>query len=59
MGREMAWVEGKLIMAKVLWTFDLIKTPGQPDFSDVDRDLVHYGFFVKPELRVRFVLVKR
>ncbi len=51
----MAWMQGKLFMAKVLWTFDVVQVPGQ-DF-DLERDLLHYGFLAKPELRVRFVPV--
>ena len=51
----MAWMEGTLFMAKVLWTFDVVQVPGQ-DF-DLERTLLHYGFLAKPELRVRFVLV--
>ena len=49
----MAWMQGKLLMAKVLWTFDLAKVSGQA-FS-LERDLLHYGFLTKPELKVRFV----
>lgn len=54
-GREMAWMQGKLLIAKVLWTFDVVQVPGQ-DF-DLERTLLHYGFLAKPELRVRFVPV--
>lgn len=54
----MAWMQGKLFMAKVLWTFDVVKVPGQ--YFDLERTLLHYGFLAKPELRVRFVpVVKR
>lgn len=44
-------------MAKVLWTFDVIKVPGQR--VDLEGELKHYGFLVKPEVRVRFVMVRR
>ncbi|KAI1085484.1 cytochrome P450 [Whalleya microplaca] len=42
LGREMAWLQGKLFLAKVLWTFDVIKVDNQ-DF-DLEKDLLHYGF---------------
>ncbi|KAJ4407474.1 hypothetical protein N0V82_009915 [Gnomoniopsis sp. IMI 355080] len=55
LGREVAWMEGKLFMAKVLWRFDVLKVPGQK--VDLEEKLLHYGFFEKPELKVRFVSV--
>jgi hypothetical protein len=56
-GRGMAWMQGRLFMAKVLWTFDVIKLPGQN--VDLEKSLLHYGFFTKPEVKVRFVPVSR
>ncbi len=53
----MAWVQGKLWLAKILWTFDIAKLADQS--FDVDGALLHYGFFEKPELKVRFVPVDR
>lgn len=53
----MAWTQGKLFLAKVLWKFDMFEVEGQ-DF-DLDRDLLHYGFFEKPELYVRFATASR
>lgn len=53
LGREMAWMQAKLFVAKVLWTFDVVKVPGQ-DFN-LEKTLLHYGFLAKPELKVRFV----
>ena len=50
-------MEGKLFVAKVLWTFDVVKVPGQ--HFDLERSLLHYGFLAKPELKVRFVPVAR
>ena len=50
-------MEGKLFIAKVLWTFDVVKVPGQ--YFDLEKNLLHYGFLAKPELRVRFVPVAR
>lgn len=49
----MAWMQGKLFLAKVLWTYDVVKVPGQQHF-DLESTLLHYGFLAKPELRVRF-----
>ncbi|KAI6084063.1 cytochrome P450 [Hypoxylon rubiginosum] len=57
LGREMAWVQAKLFLAKVFWAFDVVKVPNQ-DF-DLDNTLLHYGFFEKPELKVRFVPIER
>ena len=51
----MAWTQGKLFIAKVLWTFDMVKVPGQQ--FNLEKTLLHYGFLAKPELRVRFVSV--
>ena len=56
-GRELAWMQGKLFIAKVLWTFDVVKVSGQ--HFDLERTLLHYGFLAKPELRIRFVPVAR
>ncbi len=53
----MAWMQGKLFMAKVLRTFNVSKVPGQ--HADLEGELLHYGFLVKPEVRVRFVEVSR
>ena len=56
-GKGMAWMQGRLFMAKVLWMFDVLKVPGQS--VDLDASLKFFGFMVRPELRVRFVPVKR
>ena len=56
-GREMAWMQGRLFVAKVLWTFDVVKVPGQ--HFDLEKTLLHYGFLAKPELRMWFVPVPR
>ena len=50
-------MEGKLFIATVLWTFDVVKVLGQ--HFDLERTLLYYGFLAKPELRVRFVPVAR
>lgn len=57
LGREMAWMQGKLFMAKILWMFDLVKVSGQN--QNLERDLLHYGFLAKPDLRVRFMTVRK
>ncbi|KAI0397649.1 cytochrome P450 [Xylariaceae sp. FL0594] len=53
LGREMAWMQGRLFLAKVLWTFNIEKLDDQ--YFELEKDLLHYGFFEKPELMVRFV----
>lgn len=53
----MAWMQGKLFIAKVLWTFDVVKVPGQQ--FDLESALLHYGFLAKPELKVRFMPVDK
>jgi hypothetical protein len=57
MGRETAWTQAKLFLAKVLWSFDVVRVEGQR--VDLERDLLHYGFFEKPEMHVRFLPVSR
>ena len=46
-------MQEKLFVAKVLWTFDVVKVLKQ--LFDLENTLLHYGFLAKPELRVRFV----
>ncbi|KAK3377292.1 cytochrome P450 [Lasiosphaeria ovina] len=58
MGRELAWMQGKLFLAKVLWAFDVALVSGQR-VDGLDAALRHYGFLVKPEVRVRFTPVER
>jgi hypothetical protein len=53
MGREVAWTQAKLFLAKVLWKFDVFEVEGQ-DFN-LEKNLLHYGFFDKPEMYVKFV----
>jgi hypothetical protein len=57
MGREMAWMQAKLFLAKVLWTFDVFQVEGQG--FNLERDLLHYGFFEKPEMYAKFMVVPR
>ncbi|KAI1291044.1 cytochrome P450 [Xylaria venustula] len=53
MGREIAWWQARLFLAKLLWKFDLELVPGQQ--INIDEDLRVYGMYTKPEVRVRFV----
>lgn len=50
-------MQGKLFLAKVLWTFNIEKLGSQS--FDLDANLLHYGFFAKPELVVKFIPVNR
>ena len=50
-------MQRKLFVAKVLWSFDVVKVPGQ--HFDLEGTFLHYGVLVKPELRARFVPVAR
>ena len=52
-GREIAWLQTRTFIAKVLWTFDISEAPGNG--LDFDRDFLTYGFWVKPEFHVKFV----
>ncbi|PHH88581.1 hypothetical protein CDD83_7349 [Cordyceps sp. RAO-2017] len=52
-GREIAWWQSRVFLAKVLWTFDLSMVVGQD--VDLDRDLRGWGMYKKPEVRVRFI----
>ncbi|KAI0485253.1 isotrichodermin C-15 hydroxylase [Xylariaceae sp. FL0804] len=52
-GREIAWVQVRLFLSKVLWVFDIEEVLGRP--LDFDKDFITYGFWVKPDLMVRFV----
>ncbi|KAK6829899.1 hypothetical protein PG987_010483 [Apiospora arundinis] len=56
-GKEIAWWQSRLFMAKILWVFDLEMVTGQQ--IDMDRDLRGWGMVVKPEFRVRFTTAAR
>ncbi|CAG8948721.1 hypothetical protein HYFRA_00001842, partial [Hymenoscyphus fraxineus] len=47
-GKEMAWMQGRLFFSKLLWSFDVQIVEGQD--VNLERDLIHYGFFAKPEV---------
>jgi cytochrome P450 len=55
MGKEVAWWQSRVFMARVLWTFNLEMAPGQD--VNLERDLRGWGMYEKPEIRVRFVPV--
>lgn len=56
-GREIAWWQIRVFLAKVLWKFDLEPVPGLRSDVNMDRDLRGWGMYEKPEFRVRFLLV--
>lgn len=56
-GREIAWWQSRVFLAKVLWKFDLESIPGPKGDVDMDRDLRGWSMYEKPEFRVRFVPV--
>ncbi|KAK7949214.1 cytochrome P450 [Apiospora aurea] len=62
-GRESAWPQMRLFLAKVLWTFDLEPPPSGPDHHRrlpvFDSDFAMLGMWEKPELHVRFRPVNR
>lgn len=52
-GREIAWWQIRVFIAKILWKFDLRDVPGVE--VDVDKDLRGWGLYEKPEFRVKFL----
>lgn len=56
-GKTVAWIECRLVIAKLLWSLEMVKVPGQ--HVDLERDLKTYGFWVKAEIKMRFVAVDR
>ncbi|KAI1446033.1 cytochrome P450 [Annulohypoxylon stygium] len=56
-GKEIAWWQSRVFMAKILWVFDLQMVPGQQ--VNVDRDLRGWGIYQKPDVRLRFVPIER
>ncbi|KAI0875519.1 cytochrome P450 [Hypoxylon argillaceum] len=53
MGKDIAWWQARLFLAKVLWKFDPELVPGQE--INIDKNLRVYGLYIKPEVRVRFI----
>ncbi|KAI1115192.1 cytochrome P450 [Nemania sp. NC0429] len=56
-GKEVAWWQGRLVIAKILWSFDIRMLPGQ--HVDMEKDLRSWGYWEKPGLTVRFLPVRR
>ncbi|KAI1123656.1 cytochrome P450 [Nemania abortiva] len=56
-GKEVAWWQVRLVMAKVLWSFNPELVPGRD--VNLERDLTAWAYWVKPELRVRFIPAAR
>lgn len=56
-GRDIAWQQTKLFLAKVLWTFDLEGTRGLD--KDFNRDFKVHAMWYRPDLWVKFTLVER
>ncbi|OTA59691.1 cytochrome P450 [Hypoxylon sp. EC38] len=56
-GKEVAWWQARLVLTKVLWSLDMEMVPGQS--VDLENNLKGWGYWVKPELKVRFVAVDR
>jgi len=58
-GKNLAYMEMKLILARVLWEFDLELVEGAEKGGDWRERVKAFGFWVKPSLMVRLVPVKR
>ncbi|KAI0410783.1 cytochrome P450 [Xylaria grammica] len=56
-GKEIAWWQSRLFLAKIIWKFNVHMIPGQ--LLNMDRDLKGWAMYVKPDLRVRFTPVMR
>ncbi|KAI1089462.1 cytochrome P450 [Rostrohypoxylon terebratum] len=54
-GKEVAWWQARLVLAKVLWSLDMEMVPGQK--IDLEKELKGWGYWVKPKLNVTFVAV--
>ncbi|KAI1775122.1 cytochrome P450 [Hypoxylon cercidicola] len=55
--KEVAWWQARLVLTKVLWSLNMEMVPGQR--VDLEKNLKGWGYWVKPELKVRFVAVDR
>ncbi|KAI0147679.1 cytochrome P450 [Xylariaceae sp. FL1272] len=51
-GREIAWWQSRLFVAKLLWSFDLEMCADDP--LNIDKDVRGWGMYVRPAMRVRF-----
>ncbi|KAI1394963.1 isotrichodermin C-15 hydroxylase [Hypoxylon fuscum] len=56
-GREIAWSQTRLFIAKVLWTFDLDMVRGQD--KTFDKDFSVHVMWYRPDVRVRFLQCER
>ena len=56
-GSSVAWMQTRLFIAKLLWSFDIELVPGQD--LDWDRDFRLYAMLEKPKLYVKFRPVVR
>lgn len=46
MGKEIAWWQARLFLAKVVWSYDLELVSGQRIY--IEKDLKVYGMYIKP-----------
>jgi cytochrome P450 len=53
-GREIAWQQQRVFLAKTLWSFDLEEVPGQEGLH-IDKDFKSYITWDYPEFHVRFI----
>lgn len=57
-GREVARIEARLFVTKMLWSFDVLPLEGVRKL-EYERDFKVYGMWVKPPMPVRLLPVKR
>lgn len=58
-GKEIAWWQIRVFLAKVLWKFDLELVSGPDGAEGIDRVLRGWAMYEKPEVRVKFSPVAR
>lgn len=58
-GKEIAWWQIRVFIAKVLWKFDLEIVPGSIGAEGLDGVLRGWAMYEKPEVRVRFLPVRQ
>ncbi|KAK7702440.1 hypothetical protein SLS64_009732 [Diaporthe eres] len=58
-GKEIAWWQIRVFIAKVLWKFDLEGVPGSIGAEGIDGVLRGWAMYEKPEVRVRFLPVRQ
>jgi cytochrome P450 len=56
-GKQIAWWQSRVFVAKVMWAFDLEMVAGHE--IDLNKEMKGWGMYVKPEIRLRFVPVSR